>query len=1371
MSNNTPTITDSVAAVTDEDVAITVTQAELLANASDVDGDALFVSNLIVSGPDATIVDNGDGTWTITPTENYHGDISFSYDVSDGTEIVAGALDLTVTPVNDAPTAEGGKIVLNGSETANWKLHGHDVDGDNLTFSGIDETGAVVSAGSSFITENGGTVTINSDGSYNYQASSKYAGTDSFNYQVLDEHGAVSEATVNVIVMPEENSTVGRFDGNDDFLTTSVDTLSDTPTKFTMHTTFKVDDFGDHYNLLNIRGDSGSHSRTELRVIDTGALEFIYHDGTGKQINVRTSDSDRVVGINEWVSVAFVYDSTAEVEQDRLKIYLNGKQLAIDPAYSDYPSENETTHVLNAMTKMQIGARKAYGVSGNTMLFDGDMASMTLIDGRAADINEFGGVDENGVWYDNGGAGVDLGPLGFNTTDLATPEFRYTDDASPYTWTSIGDIGSGTAVIESEDLKQNSNEGTSGNDVLEGDIGDNTLSGHANDDLLIGNAGGDILLGGSGDDTLYGDRINTETAQSSPTTVDGITTIYADVNNDGNIDAIMNADDGRIWTRLGDGQGGFGDASFQNTGYELGISKVSGAADWGPTADDVDASAYSAEKFAGAGEVTFEIPNEDSFRVFGLSTTSGGSSFKTINYGLNTQPGGNLYVLEDTVFTFVGTYSTSDDLSIERLDTGTVVYKQNGTIIHTSSNISNLSDELLVDVAFNEVGGALGEVTMSVDGGPSNPVSWIADDTIALGLSGDISVAYEDLNNDGNIDAIMNADDGRIWTRLGDGQGGFGDASFQNTGYELGISKVSGAADWGPTADDVDASAYSAEKFAGAGEVTFEIPNEDSFRVFGLSTTSGGSSFKTINYGLNTQPGGNLYVLEDTVFTFVGTYSTGDDLSIERLDTGTVVYKQNGTIIHTSSNISNLSDELLVDVAFNEVGGALGEVTMSVDGGPSNPVSWVADDTIALGLSGDISVAYEDLNNDGNIDAIMNTDDGRIWTRLGDGQGGFGDASFQNTGYELGISKVSGAADWGPTADDVDASAYSAEKFAGAGEVTFEIPNEDSFRVFGLSTTSGGSSFKTINYGLNTQPGGNLYVLEDTVFTFVGTYSTGDDLSIERLDTGTVVYKQNGTIIHTSSNVSNLSDELLVDVAFNEVGGALGEVTMSVDGGPSNPVSWIADDTIALGLSGDISVAYEDLNNDGNIDAIMNADDGRIWTRLGDGQGGFGDVELLDAGESPYQSITGNDVLDGGAGNDTLSGGLGDDIYQFSIGGDQDIIDNADTDAANSTDKIVFGADIDETDIWFRQDGDDLVAQILGMDDQVTISDWFDSSNVNYQSIDQFEVSDGSVLTASNVQSLVDAMSSFTVDQITNDTIESNSDHDDAQNVIAATWS
>ena len=96
------------AVTTEQDTALVITAASLLANDGDVDGDVLSISS--VSDPaNGTLTDNGDGTYTYTPDAGYFGPDGFDYTVSDGQGGTDSAtVSITVTeavPVNDPPQA------------------------------------------------------------------------------------------------------------------------------------------------------------------------------------------------------------------------------------------------------------------------------------------------------------------------------------------------------------------------------------------------------------------------------------------------------------------------------------------------------------------------------------------------------------------------------------------------------------------------------------------------------------------------------------------------------------------------------------------------------------------------------------------------------------------------------------------------------------------------------------------------------------------------------------------------------------------------------------------------------------------------------------------------------------------------------------------------------------------------------------------------------------------------------------------------------------------------------------------------------------------------------------------------------------------
>jgi predicted outer membrane repeat protein len=100
-----------------EDSARLITEAELLAHASDADGDALAISGLVVASGSGTLADHGDGSWTFNPDANWHGSVTFAYEIGDGSTTVPGSATLTVSPVSDAPTGTDATVVINEGAT------------------------------------------------------------------------------------------------------------------------------------------------------------------------------------------------------------------------------------------------------------------------------------------------------------------------------------------------------------------------------------------------------------------------------------------------------------------------------------------------------------------------------------------------------------------------------------------------------------------------------------------------------------------------------------------------------------------------------------------------------------------------------------------------------------------------------------------------------------------------------------------------------------------------------------------------------------------------------------------------------------------------------------------------------------------------------------------------------------------------------------------------------------------------------------------------------------------------------------------------------------------------------------------------------
>lgn len=188
--NDTPMAGDQAGA-TDEDQSVLFGRADLLADASDVDGDHLTVS--AVSGAvGGTAQVLADGSVRFTPDANFNGAAGFDYTVSDGHGgTVTARMAVDVAAMNDAPT---GGAILATQEDAPLTLDfdairagDQDVEGDAITFEGITAI-------------RHGTLAENGDGTLTFTPDADYHGVAGFDYRLTDAQGAEGTATVRIDV-------------------------------------------------------------------------------------------------------------------------------------------------------------------------------------------------------------------------------------------------------------------------------------------------------------------------------------------------------------------------------------------------------------------------------------------------------------------------------------------------------------------------------------------------------------------------------------------------------------------------------------------------------------------------------------------------------------------------------------------------------------------------------------------------------------------------------------------------------------------------------------------------------------------------------------------------------------------------------------------------------------------------------------------------------------------------------------------------------------------------------------------------------------------------------------------------------------------
>ena len=204
--NNAPSAgNDSYA--TDEDTTLMVGARGVLANDSDVDGDALTAVR--VSGPtNGTLTLNANGSFTYTPRSNFNGSDSFTYQARDPSLALSNLATVTITvkAVNDAPTAFGQSVITAEDTAVLITLNGSDIDSTNLSFSVLGgPSHGVLSAGSGAMSctpgpTNGTTSGATCTAKVTYTPAGNYNGSDSFTFIVTDGALNSDSATVSITV-------------------------------------------------------------------------------------------------------------------------------------------------------------------------------------------------------------------------------------------------------------------------------------------------------------------------------------------------------------------------------------------------------------------------------------------------------------------------------------------------------------------------------------------------------------------------------------------------------------------------------------------------------------------------------------------------------------------------------------------------------------------------------------------------------------------------------------------------------------------------------------------------------------------------------------------------------------------------------------------------------------------------------------------------------------------------------------------------------------------------------------------------------------------------------------------------------------------
>ncbi|MGI1900808.1 cadherin-like domain-containing protein, partial [Vibrio campbellii] len=360
--NDAPVANDD-SAVTDEDTPVTI---DVLPNDTDIDGDTLTIVNASVPADQGT-VEIVDGKLVFTPAENFNGEATISYTVSDGALEDDAQVSVTVNPLNDAPVANDDNAVTDEDTpvTINVLPNDTDIDGDTLT---------IVNAS---VPADQGTVEI-VDGKLVFTPAENFNGEANINYTVSD--GELEDsAEVTVTVNPINDAPVA----NDD----NVVTDEDTPVTIDVLPN-DTDVDGDTLTIVNasVPVDQGT-----VEIVD-GKLVFTPADNFNGEATISYTVSDGELEDSAEVSVTVNPVNDAPVANDDSAVTDEDTPVTINVLPNDTDVDGDTLTIVNASVPAEQGAVEI--VDGKLVFtpadnFNGEATiSYTVSDGALEDSAE-----------------------------------------------------------------------------------------------------------------------------------------------------------------------------------------------------------------------------------------------------------------------------------------------------------------------------------------------------------------------------------------------------------------------------------------------------------------------------------------------------------------------------------------------------------------------------------------------------------------------------------------------------------------------------------------------------------------------------------------------------------------------------------------------------------------------------------------------------------------------------------------------------------------------------------------------------------------------------------------------------------------------
>ncbi len=419
--NFPPTAVDD-SYTTDEDTPLNVPAPGVLANDSDPDGNPLSVVSVDDSATLGTVVVSADGSFSYDPSGLFEAlaagesaTDSFTYEVSDGILGASATVTITVTGVNDPPTAndDGGSGFGTDEDTsfATGSVLGNDTDpdaSDVLSVLSIDTTGTA------------GVVSDNGDGTFDYDPNGQFqslavgeSAIDTFDYTVSDGNGGTDTARVTITISGVNDPP----DAVDDFgaeFTTDEDTWFDTGNVLSNDTDPDTSD-----SIVVVSVDASSTLGIVVNNLDG---TFGYDpDGQFEALN----DGDTAIDTFTYT----ISDGNGGFDTATVTVTVSGVTDNFPPDAVDDDVTTDEDTVLNG----NVLADNGNGADSDP---DGDTFTVTAVNGSALDVGVQFTLPSGASLTQNSDGSFTYGPDAsfedLGTGDEATDSYTYTITDSPF---------------------------------------------------------------------------------------------------------------------------------------------------------------------------------------------------------------------------------------------------------------------------------------------------------------------------------------------------------------------------------------------------------------------------------------------------------------------------------------------------------------------------------------------------------------------------------------------------------------------------------------------------------------------------------------------------------------------------------------------------------------------------------------------------------------------------------------------------------------------------------------------------------------------------------------------------------------------------